>query len=211
MVSKKIRSVSPAEGAVHIFAVSLVIFLCVSLVKPNAAVNLQGKQNIVKLPYDDALVYVVDEKGNAEYRIYDLNSVGALKPYSPKMKYVNDEYYAGTGEQKNIALSVLSSAEEETLHIKKSTKDSLVYLEIQSNGADFFTVSDGNITRSYEFTDEVYTIKLHSDCTVTFYGETTVSYKEVVRDYEPLIPAAYANDEEPLHFNLWMTATFYFE
>ncbi len=211
MVSKKIRSVSPAEGAVHIFAVSLVIFLCVSLVKPNAAVNLQGKQNIVKLPYDDALVYVVDEKGNAEYRIYDLNSVGALKPYSPEMKYVNDEYYAGTGEQKNIALSVLSSAEEETLHIKKSTKDSLVYLEIQSNGADFFTVSDGNITRSYEFTDEVYTIKLHSDCTVTFYGETTVSYKEVVRDYEPLIPAAYANDEEPLHFNLWMTATFYFE
>ncbi|MBQ3489745.1 MAG: M28 family peptidase [Clostridia bacterium] len=211
MVSKKIKSVSSAEGAVHILAVSLVIFLCVSFGKPNAAANLQGKQNIVKLPYDDALVYVVDEKGNAEYRIYDLNSVGALKPYSPEMKYVNDEYYVGTGDRKDIALSVLSSAEDDTLNIEKSAKDSLIYLEIQSNGADFFTVSDGNITRSYELTDEVYTIKLHSNCTVTFHGAATVSYKEVVRDYAPLVPAAYANDKEPLHFNLWMTDSFIFE
>lgn len=32
----------------------------VFVVKPNASVNLQGKQNIAKLPYDDALVYVID-------------------------------------------------------------------------------------------------------------------------------------------------------
>ncbi len=212
MIAKKVKSVSCAEGALHILTASLIIFLCVSLVKPNAAVNLQGKQNIVKLPYDDALVYVVDDKGNAEYRIYDLNAVGALKPYSPEnMKYINNEYYVGTGEKKAIALSVLSSAENNMLNVTKSAKDALVYLEIKSCGATSFTVSDKNTTRTFTLTDEVYTIKLHSDCVVTFDGAASVSYKEVVRDCAPLIPAEYANDKESLHFNLWMTASFIFE
>ncbi|MBR7162023.1 MAG: M28 family peptidase [Clostridia bacterium] len=211
MLSKKVSSVSAAEGACHILAASLVIFLCVSFGKLNASVNLQGKQNIVKLPYDDALIYVVDEKGNEEYRIYDLNSVRALKPYSPEMRYVNDEYYVGTGEKKEIALSVLSAAEGNTLNVKKSADDALVYLEIKSLGATSFTVADENITRTYTLTDEVYAIKLHSDCTVTFNGAADVSYKEVVRDYAPLIPAEYANDNESLHFNLWMIDFFAFE
>jgi hypothetical protein len=211
MISKKIKSVSSAEGALHILAASLVIFLCVSLGKPNAAVNLQGKQNIVKLPYDDALVYVLDDKGNAEYRIYDLNAVRALKPYSPEMEFVNDEYYMGKGEKKDIALSVLSTAENNVLNVKKSTETALVYLEIKSEGATSFTISDKNTTRTFTLTDEVYTIKIHTDCTVTFDGAASVSYKEVVRDYAPLIPAAYANDKEPLHFNLWMTTSFNFE
>jgi hypothetical protein len=183
----------------------------VSLGKPNAAVNLQGKQNIVKLPYDDALVYVLDDKGNAEYRIYDLNAVRALKPYSPEMEFVNDEYYMGKGEKKDIALSVLSTAENNALNVKKSADNALVYLEIKSEGATSFTISDKNTTRTFTLTDEVYTIKIHTDCTVTFDGAASVSYKEVVRDYAPLIPAAYANDEEPLHFNLWMTTSFNFE
>ena len=211
MISKKIKSVSSAEGALHILAASLVIFLCVSLGKLNAAVNLQGKQNIVKLPYDDALVYVLDDKGNAEYRIYDLNAVRALKPYSPEMEFVNDEYYMGKGEKKDIALSVLSTAENNALNVKKSADNALVYLEIKSEGATSFTISDKNTTRTFTLTDEVYTIKIHTDCTVTFDGAASVSYKEVVRDYAPLIPAAYANDKEPLHFNLWMTTSFNFE
>jgi len=211
MFSKKIKSVSAAEGALHILAASLVIFLCVSLGNPNAAANLQGKQNIVKLPYDDALVYVVDDKGNAEYRIYDLNAVSALKPYSPEMEFVNDEYYMGKGEKKDIALSVLSTAENNALNVKKSAKTALVYLEIKTNGATAFTITDKNTSRTFNLkADEVYTIKLHTDCTVTFDGAASVSYKEVVRDYAPLIPAAYANDKEPLHFNLWMTTSFNF-
>lgn len=212
MIFKKIKSVSCAEGALHILATSLVIFLCVSLVKPNAAANLQGKQNIAKLPYDDALVYVVDEQGNTEYRIYDLNAVGALKPYSPeKMKYVNSEYYVGMGEKKTVDLSILSSSENDVLNVKKSAENALIYLEIKSSGATSFTISDANTTRTFTITEEVYTIKLHTDCTIIFDGAASVSYKEVVRDYAPLIPAEYANDKEPLHFNLWMTASFIFD
>jgi hypothetical protein len=90
----KKTKVSPAEGAVHILAVSLAIFLCVSLVKPNASVNLQGKQNIATLPYDDALVYVLDKSGDSEYRIYDLNAYNALRAYSPEMSY-ESSYYVG--------------------------------------------------------------------------------------------------------------------
>ena len=212
MASKKVRSVSPAEGAFHILAVSLVIFLCCSVVKTNASVNLQGKQNIAKLPYDDALVYVVNEKGESEYRIYDLNSVGALKKYSPDMKFVNDEYYVGTGDKKNVELSILAALQDNVLTVTKATDRSFIYLEIKSEGATSFTISDENFTGTYELTDDVYEIMLHENCTVTFNGgAASVSYKEVVHDYEPLIPAEYANDKNQLHFNLWMTNSFVVE
>ena len=212
MLSKKISSVSCAEGALHVLAASLAIFLCVSLGKFNAAVNLQGKQNIAKLPYDDALVYVVDEEGNAEYRIYDLNAVRALKPYSPEnMRYENESYYVGTGEKKDVALSIFSDSENNVLNVTKSTDEALIYLEIKSNGAASFTIIDVNTARTYTLTDQTYTIKLHTDCTVIFDGAASVSYKEVVRDYAPLIPTAYANDDNPLHFNLWMIDFFVFE
>ena len=64
---------------------------------------------------------------------------------------------------------------------------------------------------AFALTEQTYTLNLHTDCTLTFDGAATVSYKEVVRDYAPLIPAAYAEDEEPLHFNLWMTTSFNFQ
>ncbi len=212
MASKKIKSVSPAEGALHILAASLAIFLCCSVVKTNPNVNLQGKQNIVKLPYDDALVYVVNEKGEAEYRIYDLNSVGALKKYSPEMTFVNDEYYAGTGEKKDIDLSILAAVQGNVLTVTKSDERAFIYLEIKSEGATSFTISDENFTGTYELTDEVYEIMLHEDCTVTFNGgAASVSYREVIHDYAPLIPSEYAGDENQLHFNLWMTNSFIIE
>ena len=141
MLAKKIKSVSPAEGALHVVAVALVIFTCCSVFKTNASVNLQGKQNIIKLPYDDALVYVVNEKGETEYRIYDLNSVGALEKYSPEMTYTDGGYYVGTGEAKNISHSILSSAQDNVLTVKKSEDRALVYLEIKSEGATSFTVT----------------------------------------------------------------------
>jgi len=97
------------------------------------------------------------------------------------------------------------------LNVLKSDSRAIVYLEIQSNGASTFTVTDKNITKTYELSDGVYTIKLHSDCTVTFDGAAGVSYKEVIRDHEDLIPAEYVSDENRLHFNLWMTASFVFE
>ena len=211
MVSKKTKSVSPAEGATHILAVSLVIFLCCSVIKPNASTNLQGKQNIVMLPYDDALVYVVDDKGEAEYRIYDLNSVGALEKYSPDMTYVNDGYYAGKGAEKNVGLSILTTAQGNVLNVKESDSRAFVYLEIKSEGATSFTISDENLTKTYELTGDVYEITLHSDCTLTFDGAASVSYKEVIIDCEPLIPAEYKGDSNQLHFNLWMTTSFIFE
>ena len=211
LASKKLRTVCPAEGALHILAVSLTIFLFCSVFKTNASVNLQGKQNIVKLPYDDALVYVVDDQGETEYRIYDLNSVGALNKYSPEMAFSDGGYYVGKGEKKTIDLTVLSEEKDNALMVKKSDRRALVYLEITSEGATSFTVTDVNGEKTYRLTDKTYTIKLHSDCAVTFNGGAAVSYKEVVIDYETLISAEYANDENQLHFNLWMTTSFHFE
>lgn len=206
---KKNTTVSPAEGALHILVAAMIVLLCVSVAKPNASVNLQGKQNISKLPYDDALVYVCDKNGNYEYRVYDLNAYGALKEYAPDMKY-GGEYYAGSGENKNITLKPISEADGNTITVKKNTEDSLVYLDFKNVNAESFTVDDGITTQVYEFGDkDTYSIKLHSACRVTLNGGSAdVEYKEVLRDFNSLIPADYADDGEKLHFNLWLTDEF---
>lgn len=204
----KEKKACPCGGIATIVIAAMVIFLCVSLIKPNASVNLQGKQNIVKLPYDDALVYVLDEAGYAEYRIYDLNSLSALKKYSPEMEY-SEEYYVGYGEKKAIDISNLSTLDGNVLTVRKNTADSLVYLDFSNINASSFTVDDGKTARTYSLKDaETYSIKLHSECKVTVNGSADIAYKEVFRDYEPLIPAEYANDDEQLHFNLWLIADF---
>lgn len=200
---------TPVWGACALLAAALVIFTVVSLCSPNASVNLQGKQNIVKLPYDDALVYVLDENGDHEYRIYDLNSVRALEKYAPDMKYNGAYYWSQWGEKKDISLNVLANSEGNVLTVKKNADTSLVYLDFSNIDAKSFTIDDGITTQTYTFEGDTYSIKLHSDCTVTLSGGTaTVEYKEVLRDYEPLIPAEYSGDSEKLHFNLWLTKEF---
>jgi len=200
---------SAAGGAVSILVIALVLFLIVSLGNPNASVNLQGKQNIIKLPYDDALVYVKDADGRAEYRVYDLNAYGALKKYAPQMEYAG-EYYAAEGEQRDIEYTVMASAEGNVLTVKKNAVDSLAYVGFKNINAESFTVDDGRTSHTYLFSEmENDAIKLHSDCTVTVNGGSAdVEYKEVFLYYEALIPAEYANDSEKLHFNLWLTEKF---
>ena len=200
----------PCGGIATIMIAAMLIFLVTSLIKPNASVNLQGKQNIVKLPYDDALVYVLDEEGNAEYRIYDLNAVSQLKKYAPEMEY-SDDYYVGYGEEKMITVQNLTTQSDNMLYVNKNTADSLVYLDFSNIDAASFTVDDGITVHTYSLADaETYSIKLHSACVVTVNGSADVAYKEVIRDYAPLIPEEYANDDEKLHFNLWLTANYTF-
>ena len=209
LFSKKDSKVSAAEGAIHILACAMVILLAVSTVKPNASVNLQGKQNIAKLPYDDALVYVNNKDGSYEYRVYDLNAYNAVEKYAPEMKY-SGEYYVGQGTDQHIELTASATAENNVLTVKKNAEDALVYLDFKNINAQSFTVDDGITTHTYHFEDkDTYSITLHSECTVTVNGgSVTVEYKEVLRDYTKLIPAEYANDSEKLHFNLWLTAEF---
>ena len=209
MLSKKRDRVSATEGALHILAGAMIILFIVSVIKPNASVNLQGKQNIAKLPYDDALVYVSDADGAYEYRVYDLNAYGALKKYAPQMQY-NGEYYVGKGEDMGVELSALSVSDGNVLTVKKNTEESLVYLDFKNIKADSFTVDDGITVHNYDLKDvDTYSIKLHSECTVTLNGGSAdVEYKEVIRDYTKLIPDEYADDTNKLHFNLWLTDEF---
>ncbi len=206
---KQDTKVSAAEGALHILACAMILLLVVSTARPNASVNLQGKQSIFMLPYDDALVYAVDADGNREYRVYDLNAYRALKPYAPEMAY-GGAYYAGQGENPEIALSALATAEGNVLTVRKNAEDSLVYLDFKNIQAESFTVRDGVTTRTYSFEGrDTYSVTLHSECLVTLDGGSAdVAYKEVLRDYAALISAEYENDSEKLHFNLWLTAEF---
>ncbi|MBQ7913103.1 MAG: M28 family peptidase [Clostridia bacterium] len=197
--------VSAWEGALHILAVALVILFVVSVIPSNASVNLQGKQNNAKLPWDDALVYVVDENGDSEYRIYDLNAYRALKKYAPEMEYDTD-HYVGDGEEKNIGVSILSTFEDNTLSVKKNEGKTIVYLTFTNETAESFTIDDGTTVKTYEFGEnKTWGIAIHYDCTITVNGGSAkVEYKEVIRDYALLIPEEYANDDNKLHFNLWL-------
>ena len=187
---------------------AVIILLVVSFTKPNAHVNLQGKQNIAKLPYDDALVYAVDKDGNEEYRIYDLNAKSFVEKYAPSLEY-KGEYYAGKGEKIEVEYEIKSSYEDNKITVTKYHEDSLVYLGFDNITAESFTVTDGKTEKTYDFKDiEGAMFTIHSDCTVTVNGGSAdVEYREVLRDYGKLIPEEY-NDAEKLHFNLWLTDSF---
>ena len=76
-----------------------------------------------------------------------------------------------------------------------------------------FTIDDGLETEmTYVLPrNGHYSFKIHSDCVITLnMGAATVSYKEVIRDHEALIPAEYEGDDNMLHFNLWLTDTYEF-
>ena len=192
------------------FAAAMILFLCVSFSKPNANVNLQGKQSNSKLPFDDALVYVLDQSGSAEYRIYDLNAAGYLMEYAPEMEY-QGEYYAGEGPVLDVGYQILSTAEENTLTVRKCDEDNLIWLTFTGIEAESFTIDDGITSITYPFEGrDSYGMTIHTDCTVTVNGGSAdVAYREVIRDYEKLIPATIGGNPHRLHFNLWLTGTYH--
>lgn len=190
-------------------AAALVLFLGVSLSRADASANLQGKQNNIRLPWDDALVYTVDESGRAEYRIYDLDALGSLEPYAPELRY-EDEYYAGQGPEVAVEYEIRSFAQDGTLTIEKFHEDGLIWLTFTDIQAESFTIDDGTTSITYPFNGrESYGMTIHSDCTVTIHGgSAALSYREVLRDYAPLIPEGLASGDRRLHFNLWLTAEY---
>ncbi len=203
---KRSKLFAPTVGLV--FAYAIVIFLCVCVTKPNANVNLQGKQNIAKLPYDDALVYAEDADGNGEYRIYDLNAYSYLEPYAPDMDY-NGEYYVGKSDSPKMIYSIKSTADEKVLNVSKYSEKSLVYLTFKNADAESFTIDDGTSSKTYTLNaNEDYTVTINTDCTVTLNGSSAeVEYKEVLIDYNRMIPRNYSKEEQ-LHFNLWLLDSF---
>ena len=120
------------------------------------------------------------------------------------------EYYEVDGENTEVEYAILSQAEGNVLTITKVHEDVLVYLTFENIEAESFTVDDGITTNTYEFGDATqYGMTIHNSCTVTVNGGSVdVQYREVLRDYEVLIPEAYANETEKLHFNLWLLESY---
>lgn len=203
LFNKKEYKISKLEGSLHILALSAILFLIISAIHLNPSVNLQGKQNIGKLPYDDALVYIQSEDNTFEYRIYDLNAYNNVKEYAPKMKY-NGEFYTCDAENKNIELKSKAVLNDNVLTITKNTIDSTIYLYItdSSNNATI-TISDGITSKEYKLDQNGTNLTIHSDCKVTVNGTASIEYTEVLRDYSSLIPSDYDKVEQ-LHFNLWL-------
>ena len=182
---------------------ALVIFLGVSLCKPNASINLQGKQNLARLPWDDALVYVADASGDSEYRIYDMNAASYLDDFAPAMTFAADHY--AVSAEVTVSDAIHSAASGNVLTVTKTDPKALVYLTFTDIQAESFTIDDGGTSNTYPLS-EGCKMTIHSDCTVTVNGgSAAVAYREVIRDHADLIPA---DAPEKLHFNLWLTDTY---
>lgn len=198
----------PLWGGIAV-GISVVIFLLMSLTPHDANANLQGKQSISMLPYDDALVYVVEADNSCEYRVCDFDAYRALKKYAPEMTYSDEKgCYVGMAKPMETT-AILSEQEGDILNIRLADEDALVYLTFTEATGEVFTIDDGQNVRTYVFDEGgYYYIILHDDCTVQLKGGTAkVAYQEVLRDYEALIPDEYDVSEQ-LHFNLWLLDEF---
>lgn len=206
----KNKPLSGAVGAVHIISAALLIFLVVSLCKPNAQVNLQGKQGVLMQMDDDALIYSTDNESYYNYCVYDLNAYKALKKYAPEMEYSDDEEgYIVPTEKLDLGIQSLITSEGKTLNIKRAHEKSMIYFSLETKGAESFTVDSGETVQTITIPKSGYAfILIHDDCTVTLNGGTGTAYiTEYIVDYPLLIPEDY-NPEEKLHFNLWLQKRF---
>ena len=203
----KNRPLPNCAGAVHIIAVSLVIFLCVSLTPADVHSDLGSGFNSTS---DDALVYITEGDDYSAYAVYDLSAYNAVKKYAPEMEYDDSMecYYIET-EKLDLGISVQTTCEGNKLNVKPAHENSFIHLTIKADGAESFTVDDGTTVQTIEIPDHGYGfIYLHDDCTVTLNGGTGTAYTtEYIVDYPELIPENY-DPEDKIHFNLWMQKNF---
>ncbi len=194
----------PLYGGISM-GIALVIFIGISLTVPDPNANLQGKQSISMLPYDDALVYSVEADGSFEYMVCDFDAYRALKKYAPEMTYSDEKRCYLSAAEPMETVSILSEQEGDTLHIRLTDEDALVYLTFTETTGESFSIDDGKNVQTYTFDKKgYYYIRIHDNCTVQLNGGTAkVAYQEVLRDYEALIPEDYDATEQ-LHFNLWL-------
>lgn len=102
-------------------------------------------------------------------------------------------------------VQILSEQEGDTLHVRLTDEAAFVYLTFEGATGESFSIDDGENVQTYTFSESgYYYIRLHDNCSVRLKdGTAKVAYREVLRDYEPLIPADY-DSEEQLHFNLYL-------
>lgn len=189
------------EGGCYILVSALIIFLIVSIIKPNANVNLLGKQGNPMLSYDDALIYVINED-EYEYRTYDLNAYPYLKKYLPNMEY-NDGYYYSKTNDLGINMPIKSEMNNNILNIDKYDNSyvKLTFTNVSNNTQ--INVNDNIIITDYDI-KENFTLTLLTDCKVSINsGSCDIEYREFFIDYYELIPNGYDSNEK-LHFNLWL-------
>lgn len=204
----KSKPLPNVAGALHIIAVSFVIFLCVSLTPVSEHSNLgDGTHHI----YDNAIVYSTDGETYSIYAIYDLSAYKGLKKYAPEnMEYDDyEEGYICETEMLDIGISSLVSCEGNTIDIKPAHEKSIFDITIYSEEAEYVIIDNGTHVQTMEIPEHGYAfIDARNDCKITLVGGKGEAYiTEYITDYPALIPENY-DPEDDLHFNLWLQKSF---
>ena len=129
---------------------------------------------------------------------------------NPAAADYHGEYYVGEGATVDVECEILSTADANTLTIRKFEEDNLIYLNFTNIDAESVTIDAGITCVTYSFEDqENYEITIHSDCVLTVNGGSADGdYREILRDEAKLIPEHIGENPRRLHFNLWFTENF---
>jgi hypothetical protein len=194
---KKSATPKPAYGIMNVLALSLVSFLIIAMSKGNISINYQGKQSIPYLPYDDALVYVINGE-SSQYMVKDLDAFTYMK--KGLEGYSFDEFHQAylkdaTDRRDLPGLSVMS-LDEKVLTIDRNTASGYVDLVISNNmNIESVTADYGTSVKTYTLKGEQFnnvTIRIRHDATFTLTttdGATVdadITALELLINYEPL-------------------------
>lgn len=214
------------RGSLLIIGLVQIIFLFSVIFPAHPSMNLQGKQNIKRLPYDDALVLVAKEENNNSYnvdfRVYDLNTY----PYMKKVltsgyKWDNKEkaYTKDMGNQ-NIIFNTNIVKTSNSLNITRGYHSSIIYLTIkkESNIEEVNALAKGK--------SMVFEIDSQIDTTLFFYNDVElefvnkngdpivadIDYLELMINYEPIknqfIDFKALESNSSFKYNVWLLKEF---
>jgi hypothetical protein len=194
---KKSANPKPICGIRNVLVLALVSLLIISLSKGNISVNYQGKQSIPYLPYDDALVYVINGE-SCQYLVKDLDAFTYFKKDLEGYAYneLHQAYVKDSADKPDLeGLSVLTP-EGKVLTIDRNTASGYVDLVISNNtNLESVTVNYGTYIQTYTLVAEQFknvTIRIRHDATVTFTTtadapvDANITALELLINYEPL-------------------------
>lgn len=223
--SKKDHKELVHHGAIGIFIFSQIFLFFSACFPGHISMNLQGKQNIRRLPYDDALVFVANDLGSdnydVNYRVYDLNSYPQMKKVLPSGYKWNktEKAYEKTMGTNQLSFADTYSVAGNTMNITRLTTDSYVYLTVKSGsnitsidvsaeGKSFtFQMNENSSTEMLFFNDATLTLNTINDVAPV----ADLKYLELIENYEPL---KQYDDFKALEknsffkYNLWLVREF---
>lgn len=191
---QKNNNFSITTGINNLLLITLLGLFIISISKTNISVNNIGKQNSSMLPYDDALIYVINDE-DSKYLIKDLDAFSYLNKNLDAYKYDQElRAYYKKDSSPDFNLDGLSDITLNNNQLTINRNNNNGYIEISfknNNNINKILLEIDGKTEEYEIENDNYTLRLRSDATVNLLTngnevDATIIVSELIINYEPL-------------------------